>query len=195
MANGIDIVVAPDTVCYYRQRVGSIMNRFPNAPHRHIAATIFSPPRFTAIAAADYQSWRSGDAGQRLRHPGRKRRLNRSPMTSSSRTGSIPKSALTAQRSSQFVDVQRNTELHIGAAYFELCTIIGAFEYNHVFILPSRDDEEAEDFVKATIASLYRNNPTARTLVLGGQTDSLRRTAPGRRPTARSWISRETGLC
>ncbi len=173
VANGIDIVVAPGTIAYYRQRVGSIMSRFPNAPHRHLAATsLFSPPRFTAIAAADYQSWRSGDAGRRLRHRWSKAAVEPLADDIVFQNRIDPEIRLDCTAESQFADVQRNTKLHIGAAYFELCTIIGAFEYNHVFILPSRDDEEAEDFVKATIASLYRNNPTARTLVLGGQTDS-----------------------
>ena len=174
VANGIDIVVAPGAIAYYRQRADSIMSRFPTAPHRQIAATsLFSPLRFTTIAAADYRSWRSGEAGRRLPQSWSKAAIEPLADDVVLQNRIDPEIGLDCTDEFPFVDIQRNSQLHIGAAYFELCNIIGAFEYSHVFILPSRDDEEAEGYVKATIASLYRSDPTARTLVLGGQTESL----------------------
>jgi glycosyltransferase involved in cell wall biosynthesis len=172
-AKGANMLVAKNTITYYRQRAGSLMSQARVRQAQQIAPSdVFTPERYVEIAQDDYVKWRSGLVMSN-------RPLPKSCELLSPLLGDIqfhnhidPEIDIDAIIGSNLFDNQTYTNLAIGAAYFECCKIIKNFRYKHVFILPFHLGAGADLYLQKIIESIYATDMNARVLVILGESSN-----------------------
>jgi len=174
VARGYRMLVAEDTIRFYRQRQGSLMDQANNLTTRQILpCTLFEPQTWVRITRDAYERL-APFGGTRPQAPdgtGWGRELDSPRHVASIRAANAidPNIDPLILRDSPFSSNLSGPHLVAGLAYHEICQIIGSQRFDEVFLMPFIATGGAERYVGDVMQALYEMRPTARMLVLLGE--------------------------
>ncbi len=172
LAAGLRFAVADDAILYYRQRSGSLMDEARKQRQTQIAPSrLFTPHVYTAVAEADYRRWLAH--GLPSFDPAAIRaNLSRLSEDVAFQARFEPQLTLDLFRRSPVLDNRVASGLHVGAAYYEICRVVGAARFEHVFILPFHVSGGAELYIGRLLEAIYQMAPEVNVLAVLGETTS-----------------------
>jgi glycosyltransferase involved in cell wall biosynthesis len=174
VARSCRLVVAENTIMFYRQRLGSRLDEAKRHSTGHIPpSTLFEPQTWVRVTrdayerAAPYGGARP-DGPDGVRWAGA---LDSASHIASLRAANAIDPAIDplALRRSPTGSNLSGPDLAAGLAYHEICQIIGAQRFDEVFLLPFIANSGAERYVGDVMQALYDMYPTRRMLVLLGE--------------------------
>jgi glycosyltransferase involved in cell wall biosynthesis len=173
VGRGYQILVAEDTIYFYRVHRGSLMDQSNNHTTRQIPpCTLFEPQTWVRITHDAYE--RLGPL-EGVRPPGpdgvgESHGLgSASHLTFMHAANAIDPDIDPLLRESTFGSNLDGPDLTVGLAYHEICLIIGAQRFDEVFLLPFIANSGADQYVGDVMQVLYDMRPTTRILVLLGE--------------------------
>lgn len=175
VARGYQILVAEDTVYFYRQRSGGLLDKANKYTTRQIPpCTLFEPQTWVRITRDSYK--RLGLLGG-MRPPesddvGGKHVLSSDPHLTFVRAANAidPEIDSLILEHSTFSSNLDGPNLTAALAYHEICQVTGAQSFDEVFLLPfAANSGIAGRYVDDVIQTLYEMSPTARILIILGE--------------------------
>jgi glycosyltransferase involved in cell wall biosynthesis/2-polyprenyl-3-methyl-5-hydroxy-6-metoxy-1,4-benzoquinol methylase len=174
VARGYQILVAENTILFYRQRPGSLLDQANNHTTRQIPpCTLFEPPTWVQVTREAYERL-APLGGARPRAPdsvGWGRVLDSAPHRAFIRAANEIDPAIDPLqiRMSDFDSNLNGPDFTAGLAYHEICRFIGAQRFDEVFLLPFISKGDAERYLGDVMHALYDMRPTTRMLVVLGE--------------------------
>jgi glycosyltransferase involved in cell wall biosynthesis len=174
VARGYGVLVAEDTIMFYRQRRGSLLHQADSQTTRQIfPSTLFEPETWVRITRDAYERL-APHSGAR---PGAPDGARWAGMRDSALQMTFIRAANAIDPGVDPVILRRSPigsnlggpDLAAGLAYHEICQIIGAQRFEEVFLLPFISTGGAERYVYDVMQALYDMRPTKRMLVLLGE--------------------------
>ena len=174
VARGHSIVVAEDTILFYRQRSSSLLNEANRTSARQIRpSTLFEPETYVRITTPYYASLARfhgvrPDApdgtgwGSVIDSPLHQAFIHAAnAIDPAVHPRMLKQSAHNSNLSAPYINV--------GLAYHEICLTIGRQHFDEVFLLPFIATGGAERYVGDVMHALYAMRPGSRILVLLGE--------------------------
>ena len=175
VAHGYQILVADDTIRFYRQRRGSLMEQAHNQTTRQVLpCTLFEPQTWVRVTSDAYERL-APFGGARPHAPdsvGWRHVLDGAPHLAFIRAANAIDPGidpLTLRASSTFSSNLNGPDLVAGLAYHEICQMVGSQRFDEVFLLPFITTGGAERYLADVMQALYDLRPTKRILVLLGE--------------------------
>lgn len=173
VARGFQILIAENTIRFYRQRRDSLMDQASNRTTRQILPSmLFEPQTWVQITRKAYE--RLALLGERPHEPdgaGWHTLLDSAPHAAVIRAANAidPGIDPATLRASPFSSNFKESDITAAVAYHEICQLIGAQRFDEVFLLPFIATGGAERYVGDIMQALYDMRPTSRMLVLLGE--------------------------
>ena len=164
---GYKYYVAKDTILFYRQRGGSLLNQASHASVKQIAMSpLFTPERYLRICGDAYQAtgtrksairddriFIEGEVGPHLVHAA---------------SQIEPALSLNLLRSSTYHNLT-NRNIELGRKYYKICEEIGDQVYTDIFIVPFFGRGGAEKYIANIIHELIEIVPNPSIMVILGE--------------------------
>lgn len=174
VARGYRMLVAEDTILFYRQREGSLLDQSNKLSTRQIPpCTLFEPETWVRVTREAYERL-APFGGTRPDAPdgtGWGAVIDSAPHRAFIRAANAIDPAVNPSllKASVFGSNLSGPGVAAGLAYHEICQIIGAQRFDEVFLLPFIATGGAERYLGDVMQGLYEMRPTARMLVLLGE--------------------------
>jgi glycosyltransferase involved in cell wall biosynthesis len=174
-AHGFDMLIADDTILFYRSRFGSLMMEAAHSTTRQIPpCSLFEPEIWLRITAESYANLEPFGGTRPVTGP----RADISDILPSGRHRGFIAAAHRIEPAIHPVAFQGanfgcnldDLGVGVGLAYYEICKVIVEQRYNDVFLLPFIAKGGADRYVADVMWALYRLYPTSRMLIVLGQT-------------------------
>lgn len=170
VSRGINLEVAPNTIIFYRQREGSLLNEANALSTKQIPpSSLFQPDNFMRIC----EQHRMG-AGKTNRHAQLSKKYDLSNDESF-----IASQILKANKIDYEISLNNFKKCHtftnatlpnsLGEAYYDICALIKDLDFSDVFLLPYISNGGAEKYINEILWSLYRTHPERNILLLLGE--------------------------
>jgi glycosyltransferase involved in cell wall biosynthesis len=172
VARGFQILIAKDTIRFYRQRRGSLMDQASNHTTRQILPSmLFEPQTWVQITRKAYERFALGKRPQEPDGASWATLLDSDRHLASIRAANAidPGIDPVILRGSPFSSNLDNSDVTAAMAYHEISQLIGAQRFDEVFLLPFIATGGAERYVADVMQVLYHLRPTSRMLVLLGE--------------------------
>lgn len=174
VARGMNLSVVQNTALFYRKRSGSLLNEADAKSVRQTPPTLlFRPDVFLKAMAGAYDSYCAGDRRPALR-PAIHLPLSDNPvfcefiLAANAIEPAVNPSII--DQSAYFTALEwSNAE--VGAAYFEICRLIGAAKFTDIFLFPFLRHGGAEKYIGDVMRALLEGDPARKILVLLGEAD------------------------
>jgi glycosyltransferase involved in cell wall biosynthesis len=172
VARGFQIVIAEDTIRFYRQRPGSLMDEAARRTSRQIApCTLFEPQTWVRITRDAYERL-APFGGARPDAPdgtGWAHELKSATQRATIGAARAIEPGIDPRGGWPIDSNLSGPDLAAGLAYHEICQIIGAQHFDEVFLMPFIARGGAERYVGDVMQALYKTRPTSRALMLLGE--------------------------
>ncbi|WP_374251053.1 glycosyltransferase [Xanthobacter sp.] len=174
VARGMDLHVVRNTALFYRKRRGSLLNEANAKSVRQTPPTLlFRPDVFLDVMAGAYDTYCAADRRPALR-PAIHLPLSDNPvfcefiLAANAIEPAVNPSVI--DQSAYFTALEwSNAE--VGAAYFEICRLIGAATFTDIFLFPFLRHGGAEKYIGDVMRALLEGDPARKILVLLGEAD------------------------
>jgi glycosyltransferase involved in cell wall biosynthesis len=171
VARGYQILVAEDTIYFYRQHCGSLLDQANKQTTRQIQpCTLFKPQVWVRVTRDAYERLGALDGARphELDSASGSYVLGCAPHLAFIRAANAidPELDPLILRESTFSTNLEGTDLTAARAYHEICQVIGARCFDEVFLLSSLPNDTTEQYFRDIIHFLYDMRPTARILIL-----------------------------
>jgi len=175
VAQGLGMTIASDTILFYRQRSGSLLEEANSNSTRQIPpCTLFDTRTWVRITADDYDRLASSgglipDIPEEQARYGRFQGslLQAALMAANAIDPAIDPTWIQTARLGSNVDFR---SVAVGIAYHEICKIIDGQQFDEIFLLPFISTGGADRYLRDVMQALYHISPTARMLVVLGET-------------------------
>jgi glycosyltransferase involved in cell wall biosynthesis len=172
VARGFQFLIAKNTIRFYRQRRGSLMDQARNRTTRQILPSmLFEPRTWVHITRKAYERLAPLGACPRRPDAGWSTLLDSAPHLAFIQAANAidPGIDPAILRASPFSSNVNQANITTAIAYHEICQLIGAQRFDEVFLLPFIARGGAERYVGDIMQALYDMRPTSRMLVLLGE--------------------------
>lgn len=175
VARRMRLNVVRNTALFYRKRPGSLLSQADQRSIRQTPPTqLFRPDVFLDVMAGAYETYRS---------TGGRRTERKQVLTPLSQNPVFLESILAANeiepaiypplidQGSYFTSLEW-ANIGVGAAYYELCRLIGPARFTDIFLFPFVRHGGAEKYIADIMSALLERDPKRRILVLLGERDT-----------------------
>jgi glycosyltransferase involved in cell wall biosynthesis len=176
-ARGHDIVTAPDTMLFYRQRAASLLSQANSVSVRQIPPSpLFEPSTFRRIAREAYvRTARAPSVFTQACHTPTPADLDRPILRALVKAANAIEPAIVPAlvRTGPFNSSVDEHVINVGRAYYEICGLVEhAGPFDEVFLLPFEGIGGAETFLRNLMFALHELRPDRRLLVIYGEQPS-----------------------
>jgi glycosyltransferase involved in cell wall biosynthesis len=174
VAHGYRILVAENTILFYRQRKSSLAHQADISSSGQIRpSSLFKPETWVTITRDAYERL-TPLGGRRPESPDG---ISWGAVLDSAEHRTFVGAANALDPTVHFRSLKTSTfssnlsgrDLMAGLAYHEVCRIVGAQRFDEVFLLPFIAKDGADRYVGDAMQALYEMRPTARILVVLGE--------------------------
>ena len=173
VARGYDIRPVRDTILFYRQRDGSLLEQANAVSMREIPPSrLFEPPTYLKVCARAFAELKRGTRTEPIAQQMNLHRTLDDPVCRDLFTAANriePSIEFDRFGPAHFGTNLPDAKLTPGAAYYELCELVGDRRFSDVFLVPWFSTGGAERYLSSIIQALSEQNEGRGILVLMGE--------------------------
>ncbi|NBJ10211.1 glycosyltransferase [Microvirga arsenatis] len=170
---GLDILVVPNTILFYRQREGSLLKASHAISVRQIPPTrLFQPLTYLEISSSYREDLgRTDRSDDSIRSGERDFLLEVTFRLAIQRANAIEPLIILSKYQDERTRIFSNYETlpHVGLSYYTLCDIIRDRKFSDVFLLPFMPVGGAEKYLLSLMEVFYQIDPFSNFLVILGE--------------------------